>query len=140
MPITKRVSQVSSTRFGRISLNSKNGTVMMSDPYISNFYYAVNPCVCRVYEFLSYEPKNSKGPSKNDVRFFCFYPPSYPNPTTTGLILFTNKRKIKELELPILFGIKLELIDKVKYLRVIIVSTLNWKEHIDERTKKALDV
>lgn len=62
------------------------------------------------------------------------------NPVKTGLIFFTNKRKFLALSLPTLFGVKLKLTHKVKYIEVILDSELNWKEQIEERTKKAIKV
>ena len=62
------------------------------------------------------------------------------NPDKTGLILFTRKRKLLALSMPILFGTRLKLKDSVKYLGVILDSRLEWKEHIEERVKKALRI
>ena len=62
------------------------------------------------------------------------------NPDKTGLILFTRKRKLIALQMPELFGVRLKLTDKVKYLGVILDSKLDWREHIEERIKKALRV
>jgi len=62
------------------------------------------------------------------------------NPDKTGLILFTRKRKLLALQMPILFGTHLKLTDKVKYLGVILDNRLEWREHIEERTKKALRI
>jgi ribonuclease HI len=62
------------------------------------------------------------------------------NPEKTGFILFTKKRNLLALQMPKLFGIHLKLTDKVKYLGVILDSRLEWREHIEERTKKALRI
>jgi len=62
------------------------------------------------------------------------------NPDKTGLILFSRKRKLNAPQMPMLFGTLLKLTDKVKYLGVILDSRLDWKDHIEERTKKALRV
>ena len=62
------------------------------------------------------------------------------NPTKTGLVLFTRKRKLLALRLPTLFGVELELADKAKYLGVILDSKLSWREQIEERNRKASKV
>ncbi|RVE41707.1 hypothetical protein evm_013638 [Chilo suppressalis] len=59
------------------------------------------------------------------------------NPNKTELVLFTNKRKLPELQLPKLFNTKLSLSTQVKYLGVILDNKLNWASHIDIKTKKA---
>ena len=59
------------------------------------------------------------------------------NPKKTELILFTNKRKLPELQLPKLFNTKLSLSTQVKYLGVTLDCKLNWASHIDIKTKKA---
>lgn len=62
------------------------------------------------------------------------------NPEKTGLMLFTRKRKLRAFTRPKLLGVTLELTDKVKYLGVILDRELSWREHIQQRTKKALKV
>jgi len=62
------------------------------------------------------------------------------NPDKTGLILFAKQRKFVALQMPVLFGTHLKLTDKVKYLGVILDSKLDWREHVEERTKKAMRV
>jgi hypothetical protein len=53
------------------------------------------------------------------------------NPDKTGLIAFTRKRKLQGFFEPQLLGVKLSLSGLVKYLRVILDSGLNWREHIE---------
>ena len=62
------------------------------------------------------------------------------NPEKTGLILFTNKRRILTLNTPKLFGTRLTMTNKVKYLGVILDEGLTWRYHIEERVNKAIKV
>ncbi|XP_075974068.1 uncharacterized protein LOC142975223 [Anticarsia gemmatalis] len=59
------------------------------------------------------------------------------NPKKTELILFTNKRKLPDLELPKLFNTKLTLSTQVKYLGMVLDNKLNWASHIEAKTRKA---
>lgn len=59
------------------------------------------------------------------------------NKQKTKLMLFTNRKKIKKLDLPKLSGIKLKLADNVKFLGLILDKKLSWKYHIEERINKA---
>lgn len=56
------------------------------------------------------------------------------------LVLFTNKRKIKKLNLPKLNGIKLTLADRTKFLGLILDKKLSWKYHIEERINKVTKI
>lgn len=62
------------------------------------------------------------------------------NPQKTKLVLFTNKRKIKKLNLPKLNGTKLVLANHVKFLGFILDKKLNWRQHIEERINKATKI
>jgi len=62
------------------------------------------------------------------------------NPDKTGLVLFTTRRKVSVFGMPVLFGKRLVLADKVKYLGVILDKGLTWKEHRAERVSKAVKV
>lgn len=62
------------------------------------------------------------------------------NPQKTKLVLFTNKRKLSKLNLPYLNGIKLTLADQVKFLGFILDKKLSWKQHIQEKIKKATKI
>ncbi|KAJ8711943.1 hypothetical protein PYW08_008897 [Mythimna loreyi] len=59
------------------------------------------------------------------------------NPTKTELVLFTKKRKLAALQLPIFFGTTLSLSTEVKYLGVYLDKKLNWAKHTEYITKKA---
>ena len=58
------------------------------------------------------------------------------NPAKTKLVLFTRKRNYNVRELSF-FGSMLKVENTVKYLGVILDKKLDWKPHIEERSKKA---
>jgi len=59
------------------------------------------------------------------------------NPDKTGIVAFTGKRKLTWFFEPRLFGKTLQHSMSVKYLGVILYSSLTWKEHMDVKVKKA---
>jgi hypothetical protein len=59
------------------------------------------------------------------------------NPQKTEMMLFTRKTKVPEFRLPKLFGTQLKLTDKVKYLGVTFDPKLSFKQHLEDRVKKA---
>jgi ribonuclease HI len=73
----------------------------------------------------------------NDVERWCEEQNLSVNPKKTNFIIFTRKRKLEGLRNPILFGERLELVDQVKYLGVILDTKLTWNNHLDYVIKKA---
>jgi hypothetical protein len=59
------------------------------------------------------------------------------NPDKTGLVAFTRRRKLPGFFEPSLFGMTLQCPMSVKYLGVILVSRLIWREHVDVKVRKA---
>jgi hypothetical protein len=59
------------------------------------------------------------------------------NPHKTEMMLFTRKTKVPDFRLPKLFGTQLKLTDKIKYLGVIFDPKLSFKQHLEDRVKKA---
>ena len=59
------------------------------------------------------------------------------NPDKTGLVAFTGKRKLQGSFEPRFFGVKLSLSGSVKYLGIILVSQLTWREHVEVKVRKA---
>jgi hypothetical protein len=57
------------------------------------------------------------------------------NPDKTGLVAFTRRRKLPGFFEPRLYGTTLYRSTSVKYLGVILDSRLNWREHMDVRSK-----
>ncbi len=62
------------------------------------------------------------------------------NPRKTKLVLFTNKRKLNKVSLPMLNGARLEFSDHAKFLGLILDKKLNWKLHIEEKINKATKI
>lgn len=58
------------------------------------------------------------------------------NPQKTKLILFTKKRKLKRLVLPVLNGTRLVLAEHVKFLGLILDKKLSWNKHFEEKINK----
>ncbi|XP_058978632.1 uncharacterized protein LOC109613882 [Musca domestica] len=61
------------------------------------------------------------------------------NPPKTEFVLFTRRRKIPVLSLPMLDGVTLSLSSEAKYLGTILDQKLSWKRNIEERAKKGLN-
>jgi len=59
------------------------------------------------------------------------------NPDKTGHVAFTRRRKLPGFLEPCLFGMTLRRSILVKYLGVILVSRLTWREHMDVKLRKA---
>jgi len=71
------------------------------------------------------------------VQFWCGELGLSINPDKTGLVAFTRKRKLTGFFEPPLFGKTLQRSMSVKYLGVILDSSLTWKEHVYVKVKKA---
>jgi hypothetical protein len=59
------------------------------------------------------------------------------NADKTYMVLFTKRRNVEGFFAPRLFDTELILNNQVKYLGVTLDSKLNWKFHMDNRTRKA---
>ena len=59
------------------------------------------------------------------------------NPSKTEMVLFTKRYKIPNVPLPSFGGSRLQPVDKVKYLGLILDRKLSWRPNIEERVKKA---
>lgn len=62
------------------------------------------------------------------------------NAAKTQMVLFTRKRRIVGFYEPKLFGLPLHRVSKAKHLGIILDEKLLWKEHLDDRVKKATRV
>lgn len=60
------------------------------------------------------------------------------NPHKTGLVLFTKKRTMTGLSLPVLKGVTIPLSTEVKYLGLTLDSKLLWSKHVENKTSRAL--
>jgi len=60
------------------------------------------------------------------------------NPSKTEMILFTRKYKPDSVVPITFYGKELEQQTRVKYLKVVLDSKLNWSSHIDAKCNKAL--
>jgi hypothetical protein len=58
------------------------------------------------------------------------------NPDKTDFVVFT-RRKLPSFFEPHFFGVILSRSMSVEYLRVILDSRLNWREHVDDKLRKA---
>ena len=52
------------------------------------------------------------------------------NPDKSELVMFTNKRKLEDLQGPTLFRKQLRFTSQVKYLGIILDAKLNWSSHM----------
>jgi len=59
------------------------------------------------------------------------------SPHKTAIVPFTNRRKTEGLGPLTLHGKELQMLDKVKYLGVILDSKLNWNQHLQKIIRKA---
>ena len=60
------------------------------------------------------------------------------NPSKTGVVLFTRRRKVDDFIRPSSEGTTLSLASEVKYLGIILDSKLDWERNIEVRVGKAL--
>ena len=60
------------------------------------------------------------------------------NPSKTKMIIFTRKRKIVGLKIPLINGTPIVLVNEVKYLGIILDSGMYWIANLDSRLQKAL--
>ncbi|XP_074112183.1 uncharacterized protein LOC141535918 [Cotesia typhae] len=58
------------------------------------------------------------------------------NPSKTGLVLFTKKRKFV-VKAPFLFNEQLRFTEEIRYLGVTVDKKLNWRSHISSQAQKA---
>jgi hypothetical protein len=56
-------------------------------------------------------------------------------PEKTGLVVFTNRRKLLGFFEPYFLGVTLRRSMSVKYHRVVLDSRLTWREHVDVKIR-----
>ena len=71
---------------------------------------------------------------------WCLHRELSVNPRKSTVVLFTNKKNIKELISPNLNGEQIPVAKEVKYLGVILDSKLLWKRHLTIKCQKAIAV